>query len=77
MKHYKTILSFLLILAAFTFTGCNTVKVDIPAGAEITGSVTIETNQATWKSNAVSGEAADGRVDAVTSPKTDTSLTGL
>jgi len=72
----KTTIALLILSAPMLFlAGCNTVKVQVPEGAKVTGSITV--NQSIWKANALSGEKAEGRVDAVTTPTTDTSLTGL
>lgn len=59
------------------FSGCGSVTVNVPAGAHFSGTVNVEQNQSIWKANSASGENVDGRVDALTSPNTDTSLTGL
>jgi hypothetical protein len=72
---YILLLATLALSALFALSGCTTIHVDVPASAEVSGDVTISSHQAVWKSNAL--DDGEGRVDAVTTPTTDLSASGL
>lgn len=75
MKNTKIYIFLAAALALFALSGCNTIRVDVPASANASGSITINAQQAIWKSNAVDDGRA--RVDAITTPTTDVSCAGL
>lgn len=61
-----------IVLACAMFSGCNTVRVNVPAGANLSGTINVESNQAIWKSNSV--DEGEGQIDQTTSPQTDTAV---
>jgi outer membrane protein assembly factor BamE (lipoprotein component of BamABCDE complex) len=65
----KLLLSLAALTVLFSLSGCSTTRIE---NAHFKNSTI---NCASWKSQAGIGE--DGTIEAITSPKTDTSLTGL